>query len=280
MKLSAVIVAYNPTKSINNSINSFIDFVDKLFVIDNSDTNNEKIFNNGKIEYIPNYENKGIAFALNLAAKKSYELGYKWILTMDQDSIFKDDNLTKLISFVEKNENDKIGIVSPWHKTKENKKRSINEYDSVVEVMTSGNIVNLSAWKKIGGWKESYFIDNVDIEFCMNLNINHFSVIQYNNAELEHNLGNITKKKLFNKTFTCTNHNYIRQYYMIRNLYYLSDEYKKYFPDNIYHMKRGAFGRFKNILIWEKDKYRKIRNMYRGYRDYKKKIIGKYPYKN
>ena len=45
-------------------------------------------------------------------------------------------------------------------------------------------------------------------------------------------------------------------------------------------MQRGAFGRFKNILVWEKDKYRKIRNMYRGYRDYKRKIKGKYPYVN
>ena len=114
----------------------------------------------------------------------------------------------------------------------------------------------------------------------MNLNFNSFKVLRYNKSVLNHNLGDITTKKLFNKTFTCTNHNYIRQYYMIRNLYYLRDLYYNYFPDNINHMKRGALGRFKNILIWEKDKYRKIRNMLRGYIDYKKNIVGEYKYKN
>lgn len=281
MKIAGVVVAYNPTDSINDCIKSYIDNVEKLYVVDNSSKDNsDKILKNKKIEYITEHNNLGIAKALNIAAEKAYEEGYEWLLTMDQDSEFEGDNLQKLIDYTAKCDKKTIGLISPWHKTKEHPESPEVEVEEVVEEMTSGNLVNLSLWKKIGGWKDYFFIDNVDIEYCMNLNVHGYKVIRYNRSILIHNLGDITQKKVLWKTFTCTNHNYIRQYYMIRNLMYLSDLYKDKFPENIHHMKRGAFGRFKNILVWEKDKYRKLRNMYRGYIDYKKGIKGKYNYKN
>ena len=271
----------NPSKDVNNCIKTYINDIDKLFVVDNSNSDNSNlILKNKKIEYISNKKNLGIATALNIAARKAYEENYDYILTMDQDSKFEKDNLKELISFTEKCDIDKTGLVSPWHITKEELKKPQNDIEEVIEVMTSGNLVNLKIWKKINGWKEYFFIDNVDIEYCMNLNKHGFKVIRYNKVSLTHNLGNITKKKLLWKTVNCTNHNYIRQYYMIRNLYYLSDLYKNDYPKNLKKMKRGALGRFKNILVFEKDKYRKIRNMFRGYRDYKRKIKGEYPYNN
>lgn len=281
MKLAGVVVVYNPTDSINDCIKTYIDYVEKLYVVDNSNSDNKKvILKNKKIEYVPNKKNLGIAKALNIGAEKAYNEKYDYILTMDQDSKFEDDNLDILIDYAKTCDIDKIGIISPWHITKENKKIPKVEKEEVIEVMTSGNIVNLKLWKKIGGWKDYFFIDNVDIEYCMNLNKHGYKVIRYNKSKLLHNLGDITKKRILWKTITCTNHNYIRQYYMIRNLGYLKDLYNDDFPENIKKMERGARGRFKYIVFGEKDKFRKIRNMYRGYKDYKKGIKGKYPYNN
>ena len=281
MKLSGVTVIYNPDKNVHTAIESYLPFLSKLYIVDNSSKNNEKIFAQYKnVKYIPNLKNLGIASALNTGAELAYKENFDWILTMDQDSVFEEDNLSKLINFTKKVDMKKVGIVSPWHETRENKEKSSEKVEKLVEVMTSGNLVNLQAWKSVGGWKEWFFIDCVDIEFCMNLNIHNYEIIRYNESCLKHNLGNIQIHHIFGKNFASTNHNYIRQYYMIRNMFYLSDLYKDYFPKNIYSMKRGALGRLKNIIIWEKDKYRKIRNMYRGYRDYKRKIKGEYPYKN
>ena len=281
MKLSGVTVIYNPDKTVNNAIESYLPFLSRLYIVDNSIQNNEKFFEKYKnVKYIPNMKNLGIATALNIGAEIAYKEKFDWILTMDQDSIFENDNLQKLINYFKKVNLKKVGIVSPWHETKEKKEKSCKKVERIVEVMTSGNFVNLHAWKDVGGWKNWLFIDCVDIEFCMNLNIHNYDVIRYNESCLKHNLGNIKIHHLFGKNFASTNHNYIRQYYMIRNMLYLSDLYKTYFPKNIYSMKRGALGRLKNIIIWEKDKFRKIRNMYRGYRDYKRNIKGEYPYKN
>ena len=281
MKLAGVVVVYNPTENINKNIETYIDYVDKLYVVDNSDNDNsDKFLKNKKIEYIPNNKNLGIAKALNIAAEKAYTEKFDYILTMDQDSKFEGNNLEKLIKFADNCDINKVGIISPWHVTKEENAIPKEDYEEVVEVMTSGNIVNLKLWKEIKGWKEYFFIDNVDIEYCMNLNKHGFKVIRYNKSKLTHNLGNITRGRILWKEVVCTNHNYIRQYYMIRNLYYLEELYGKDYPDNINKMKRGAQGRLRRIIFCEKDKYRKIRNMYRGKRDYKKGIKGVYPYKN
>ena len=266
MKFVGVVVAYNPTDVIYHCIDSYLPFLKKLYVVDNSNTDHHKMFSRySNVEYISNLENLGIAKALNIGAEHALKDKADWLLTMDQDSVFEGNNLKKLIDFVKICDVKKVGLVSPWHVTKEHKEKSTDDVEKVVEVMTSGNFVNLRAWKKVGGWKDWFFIDCVDIEFCMNLNIHHYDVLRYNLSLLHHNLGNIELHHLLGKEFACTNHNYIRQYYMIRNMYYLEELYKNEFPEKIYSMKRGAFGRFKNILVWEKDKYLKIRNMYRGY---------------
>jgi rhamnosyltransferase len=281
MKICGVVVLYNPSRDINIKISSYIDKIDKLFVIDNSCIDNSNLLlKDDRIVYIPNFENLGISKALNIAASIAFDEKYDWILTMDQDSCFEDDNLDKLINYSKECDYSKVGIISPWHKTKANSAKPNKLIEEKIEVMTSGNLVNLKAWKKVSGWKDWFFIDNVDIEFCMNLNVNQYKVIRLNSSELDHNLGDISIKKVLRRKFVCSNHNYIRQYYMVRNLYYLKDMYYNYYPDYINYMIRGMRGRARNIIVWEKDKYRKIRNMIRGYRDYKKKIKGIYNYKD
>ena len=65
---------------------------------------------------------------------------------------------------------------------------------------------------------------------------------------------------------------------MVRNTFYLCQEYEKDFPEYCHFLKRGLRGQLQNIVLFEKDKIKKIRNMYRGYRDFKKGKKGKYPY--
>ena len=281
MKICGVVVLYNPSSTINDKISSYINEIDKLFIVDNSKVDNSHLLlKNNKIKYIPNYDNLGISSALNMAARFASDEGFDWLLTMDQDSFFEDDNLYRLIEYTKVCDYSNVGVISPWHNTKSGETRPKEDIEERIDVMTSGNLVNLSAWAKVSGWKDWFFIDNVDIEFCMNLNVNGYKIVRLNYVELEHNLGDISIKRAFGRQFVCSNHNYIRQYYMVRNLYYLKDMYYDSFPEYIDYMVRGMRGRFKNILVWEKDKYRKIRNMIRGYRDYKHNIKGIYSYKD
>lgn len=281
VKIAGVVTLYNPEKSVKKNILSYIDSIDRLYVIDNSNGNNNIILpDDKKIVYLPNYENLGVATALNIAAREAIKDNYDWILTMDQDSEFNKNDVKKLTNYIEKKEFSNVGIVTPWHRTNNLAEKPKEDIDYPFEVMTSGNLVNLTAYQKVGGFKDNLFIDGVDIEYCMNLQRNNYKIIRLNYIELKHELGDTKIKKLLWKKVACSNHNYIRRYYMARNTFYICSIYNDIFPDYCKVLKRGLFGQFKNILVFEKDKYRKIRNMYRGYKDYKKGINGKYNYNN
>lgn len=277
MKLSGTVIWYNPTPQDIYNIKSYIDDVDKLYIIDNSDLyiKNDEILTNRNIEYIHMGGNIGIAKALNVAAKRAIKDGYSYLLTMDQDSKFKKNGIKKLVSFIEDNDMSYIGIVSPWHNTKLKDEKPSKVIDNPLDVMTSGNIINLNIYKEIGGFKDFLFIDGVDIEYCLNLKSKNYKIVRINTVELEHSLGDIFYRKFLWKEFMCDNHNYIRIYYMMRNYRYIRKEYRNIAPefcDRLVKIKGLLF----KIIFYEKDKLRKLRSIFLGIYDYKRKKYGKY----
>lgn len=282
MKIAGVVVLYNPDKNIKKTISTYIDDIERLYIIDNTDnTDNQNLLpKSDKIIYIANKTNLGVAKALNMGAELARKDKFKWLLTMDQDSKFKPKRLKSLISYLENNKTNQIGLISPWHNTKSVAVKPKEKVEEVIEVMTSGNIINLDIHKKVGGFKDWLFIDSIDIEYGMNLNKNGYKVIRLNNIELEHELGDIKIKHVLGRNLVCSNHNYIRRYYIVRNINYVYEMYHDIFPEYCDYIRNGLKGAFRNVLVFEKDKYRKIRNMYRGYKDFKKGKKGKYPYFN
>lgn len=288
MKLAGVVVVYNPEDSIMNNIKSYINNLEKLYVVDNSDNDNSKKFKDKKIEYISNGKNLGIATALNIGAKKAIQDKFKWLLTMDQDSKFNKNGIDEMIEFLEKTKKDKfiqkiintdfnkIGLITPFHLTKisvlEPEKFGIENY---FNAMTSGNIINLDAYKKVAGFKDWLFIDCVDMDFCMNLEIHGFKIIRLNYIKLNHSLGNCIFKKIFGKQIYSLNHNAIRRYYIVRNRHYLSDMYKDTYPIFCKSELKRTSRELIKIWLCEKDKFKKTIYMFRGYLDYKKGKKGK-----
>ncbi len=277
MKLAGVVVWYNPSKKDIKNIDSYIKAVDKLYIVDNSEngSNESKIPNSKKVEYIYKNENLGIAKALNIACYKAIKEKYKFILTMDQDSCFKPNDVDKMKTKISSLDLSKIGIISPWHKTKLKLEKPKEEIDYPLDVMTSGNILNLDIFQKIGGFKEFLFIDGVDIEYCLNLKKNGYKVMRINSIELQHDLGDIFYRNFLGKEFMCDNHNYLRIYYMTRNYRYIRKEYRNVAPefcDILVKIKGLIF----KIVFYEKDKFRKLRSIVFGIYDYKHNNYGKY----
>ena len=63
---------------------------------------------------------------------------------------------------------------------------------------------------------------------------------------------------------------------MERNVHYLFDMYNKYFPDYCDYLIRVQKGQIKRIILFEKDKIKKIKMTVKGYKDYKNGIKGIY----
>ena len=54
--------------------------------------------------------------------------------------------------------------------------------------------------------------------------------------------------------------------------------YHEYFPEYCNFIKNGIKYQVRNILVLEKDKFRKIRSIIRGIKDFKNGVKGEYPY--
>jgi rhamnosyltransferase len=236
--IAAVTVLYNPDQSVLNNISSYIDYVDILYAVDNSDRQHSSIvkilLENPKIQYINNNGNQGIAHALNIGAYKAIDMNYTWLLTMDQDSSFAQTMLTQYFTCWNSHLNkDDTAIFSPVHSLPDCHIPSTVECETVnkFHVMTSGNIINLNIFKDLKGFNEALFIDEVDREYCLRSKLAGYSIIEFSNISLKHNLGEPISIVRQGQTIQLSTHTPKRFYYIARNLLYVWKTYHHLFPN-------------------------------------------------
>lgn len=279
----AVYVLYEPNlNGLLKSLEIIRSQVEYVILIDNS----EKISinfnkNDKKIYYVKNKENLGIAKALNMGCDLAIELNAKWVLTLDQDSTPPKTLISELCSVVYENIDNNVAAVGPKFKFFDNEIVEVECISNEVNTLiTSGCLMNLSAYKKVGGFKESLFIDSIDIEFCFNLRKNGYKIFQNNGVVLSHNIGNRAFHiKLFGKRLmTVTNHNYIRQYYIARNSLKVFFDYKEIFPKEVKNLKYRWLKQVISVVFFEKNKLNKLKSIFLGIKDYRRGIYGKYSY--
>lgn len=290
IRIAATVILYKPNKSVLSNIKTYLDKTSALFVIDNSEEPvefiKEEFLTQKNVKYISNNGNLGIAAALNIACKMALEEGYDWLLTMDQDSSFKKEMLEEFFDQFYKNENkDSTAIFSPQQNMHEylmwkalNQASNENECEAV---MTSGNLLNLEIYQKIGGFEEKLFIDEVDHDYCLSAIVNNFKIIKFCNIYLKHQLGKdiVVKKK--GSAFTLADHSPLRMYYITRNNFYIWNKYKKALPNYIKARKRQFFAdNIYNLLRYKSKKIKKLTYMLKGFLDYKNNKFGKYGAKN
>ncbi len=281
IKIAGTVILYNPLPNFISNILRYLEDIDRLYVIDNSDQDFDKheselsIFS--KVVFIANKNNLGIARALNIAADQAIRDGYDFLLTMDQDSEVTPGMIKTLLDCLETSNPSSVGILSPVQVyTSYKKKSSDKPCGDILTTMTSGNLLNLKAYRAIGPFLDKLFIDYVDHEYCMRLKINGFRIIQANNAVLNHPLGSVTEYQLLWKRFALGNHPPLRRYYITRNKFYLYDHYKKFFPDYFRPFFKYLAYEVVTILLYENDKLDKLRMILKGFLDNKKGIYGKY----
>lgn len=87
MKLAGIITLYHPDKKVLSNIETFLNQLDILYVLDNTenpDISTKVMFSEiQKVKYKAFGDNMGIAYAMNYALKAAE--GYDFLLIMDQD---------------------------------------------------------------------------------------------------------------------------------------------------------------------------------------------------
>ncbi|MDY0328532.1 MAG: hypothetical protein RBR07_09815 [Arcobacteraceae bacterium] len=272
MKLAVSVVLYNPSNDVFDNIKTYADFAECLIVVDNSEIKNSQLikkiheFYLDKLVYIDNKNNLGIATALNLASDNAIRLGYQWLLTMDQDSRFV--NFEHYIQCLLSVENyDGIGIFAAnttRNAIEQLPKTPTCSYEERLIVITSANIINLKYFNQVGRFDDGLFIDMVDYDYCLKINLAKLKVLFFKNVFVEHELGEIKKRKnlLTRKEKYKIEHSYQRAYYIARNYLYMAKKYHNLFPKEFSYLKTINIVYVHDvtkILLYESNKWKKIK---------------------
>ena len=241
-----------------------------VLIIDNNSKNISQIIglvgNNNSCNLIANKTNLGIAEALNQGLSYAQDNAYKYILTMDQDSSFKNDflKLKQGFSLLEK-----VAIVSPSiiDYNSNNKDFAKEKFEEVFMAITSGCLCDVKSLLDVGGFNSSLFIDYVDFEICLKLQQKKYKILKSRDVVLNHSLGFSKVYKIWGIKFISTNHNESRRYYNARNRMFLAKKYFFIFPKFVIHNQLSFLKTILIIFLFENEKNKKIRSIFKGIKD-------------
>jgi len=282
LKIAACVILYNPENSVEQNISSYINYVEKIYVIDNTEATdyNYKFLSShqSKIIFIHDGLNEGIARRLNQACTSAIKDGLEYILTMDQDSYFTESPIAEYLrcieNFAEKKEVAMFGV----NYQSQEKKQGCN-FNKTKFLITSGSIINLNAYKLIGGFDENLFIDFVDTEYCFRSVQRGYEIIKFSNVFMHHSLGELSEQLSFKnlKKSKRSIHSSQRLYYMMRNFLYLNSKYKKQFKVELIIHRKDLLNRIKNNLLYKSGRIRTISLLMKACNDFKNNRMGKMP---
>lgn len=278
-KVCAVVVSYNPEEYLVAHVAAILPQVDKLLVVDNgSDESSqaylEAVAQMPAVEVIYNGENLGIAAALNIAARHAQDGGYVWLATFDQDSCATQGLIDSMLAAYETcGFKEKVALISPVYMDQSTGTVEFvggcsgnpeQVYSTAVTTMTSGNLVKVSTFCKVGFFEESLFIDYVDNEFCLRCVQKGLKILVSCKSILQHKAGEPVRHAFLWKNPVTSNHSPLRRYYSARNRVVM---YKRYFrcrSDWVYSDLYVFIKEIAKILLFEKDMPCKVRFILKG----------------
>lgn len=266
----AVIVTYNGDANLLNNIKSLEKQTQEIVVVDNnSQTDMNEVITyckNNNIQIVFNDKNYGIATALNIGAKIGREKNYKYLLTMDQDSILDENAVDEMIKVIEKDD-------SIWSVGTNYLNLSCEEDFIPKDVLiTSGNLTYMNIFDKVGGFNDILFIDCVDFDFSLSIRKMGGQIGIATNAKMTHKIGEKTEGSFLFFKIKLSQHSAFRYYYMYRNHYYIIKKYKKDFAKFCFKKSIFQFILTLLILFLHQDKKNKIKALRKGKQDSKQLI--------
>ena len=263
-----VVILYHPdTNALMAHLHSYLSVVDHLLLLDNSEHPSSDLAEilskdaSNKIQYQYFGENRGIAERLNQAIESAKSLGYRYLLTMDQDTGFQPGQMLQYWQKVQNNQLEKV--VQFGTNCQPDFTPICDKPHQTNNLITSGTILDLNLIDQIGTFDEALFIDFVDTEFSFRVVEKGYRNLLFADIVLQHRIGYLKMGRSIKnlKSSARILHAPIRVYYILRNGLYLyfkspfvKGENRKLLLSNmkilkndlIYHNQKGAV--YSNVL--------------------------------
>lgn len=191
ISIGAVVVLYNPNIEEILNINTYLDKVDYLVIMDNSEYDNsskilKSISSTHKIKYYSEKKNLGLCKALNLGIEFLKKYGCSWALLFDADSKLGSDIISVYKKAIEYFQKDSISLFCPVHLFDRSKSVPFSGYRLVKWSMTSGCIFNIEVFCQLKGFFDALFVDGLDMDYCLKSKKYGYKIVQCGEAIIQH----------------------------------------------------------------------------------------------
>ena len=280
IQFAAVIVTYYPDKSTLEYLRDLSMICEHIVIVDNTARDNFSSLDDlHNITTIINSENIGLASAFNIGISKAREMGVRYVFLFDQDTRVSPSFFENMLSFYKriKNITNKCALCVPDYIDRNLQSHAIFPLVSRFKVLrlacndikhyipkkalisiTSGSLLDIEKYEHIGPLRDDYFIDFVDIEYCLRINTMGLVVALNCNEVIDHSVGKRENKRFININIKPNHHLPLRRYYIARNGVYTTILYLKKYPAYAFLSLSQFIHELISIVIYERNKIKKI----------------------
>lgn len=277
-RVCAVCVTYHPDCNLPERLSRILRQVSHLVIVDNGSSSAAlgMLSNIAKGDHVTVFlcnENLGVARGLNIGVEYAIDLGYDFALLVDQDTCVNEDLvsvLTRIHHFhVDK---DRLAIVGAGYADSQQVPTRADDSELACEeveaVISSGSLLWLKLFQDIGRFREEFFIDYVDNEYCARARKKGYLVVKARRTLMVHAIGSPSRHRFLWMTKYSRNHSADRLYYQARNDTVMLRESGKYHA-GFWRVKGfgRAIRRCKRVILFERDKAAKVLGVLHGWCD-------------
>jgi len=274
--ISAIIVTYFPDEGFEARLQSILNQVCYVVIVDNScDRVIEgrlASFLPEKIEVFFNSINVGLGAALNQGILIAKKKNSDFVLLLDQDSLVDEIIIENLLTISRVYRGGEIGIIGANSRSFASGKPCLvckkdSMYMETEAVITSGSLLSLAVYDKVGPFREDFFIECIDLEYCLRLRKYGYAIVSSCQPLMTHAAGKMREAHFWGRPILISDHEPWRYYYMVRNFLIVM---RIYFFSEFPWVFRACFNCIKmciKIFLYEENKISKMKNIISGCKD-------------
>lgn len=272
----AGIVTYNPDiVRLKENLDALFEQVENVLIIDNGSKNLsvlKKFIQDYQVKVFLNKTNQGIAAALYQIMEYAKKENYKWVLTLDQDSVIRPGLVENYICYSKKKDNKMTAMFTCLINDRnfKDKKYEIQKKD-IIDVpycITSAAFTNVNKYSNTLGYDKKFFIDCVDFDICYQLREKGYKIRRIAFNGMYHEVGHGKNRHFLWKNIVVYNQKPFRVYYLARNTVWMWKKHRKSYGYGC--MLKKLLAQIFRIILYENQKGEKCHNFIKGIYDSRK----------
>jgi rhamnosyltransferase len=267
---AAVVVLFHPEGDLVGRLGRVLQQVARLAVVSNDGLGAGRLagLDPAKVWHHAAGRNIGLAAALNEGLAEAARRGFAWCLLLDQDSVVDEDLVAGLgQTWAACPERASIGALVPNYRSPGQGRLAYPPqpaWQSVPTAVTSGSLVALAAIRRVGGMRDAFFIEGIDLEFSLRLRAAGLQLVASGRPLMTHGAGAAEEHRLFGRTVLVGHHPPARCFLQLRNLTWTLWRYGRREPQWTRTTLLAILKRVCLVLLFERQRARKLWAMLRG----------------